>query len=213
MKKTPYPLGHDAAADPVDKSGFAENEAEGSGGRRAVRRWIAGLDEMGMKRPRALSVAQWSAACDRLAGALAYLSAASLAALGEMVIERAEAGERFPSEVRIMNYARSIQAPPPKASQLLAAFMASTAGRAAWRRGPCHAVALMRYLIGRRLPPGVGGWLDIEADAEAAERTILATRARIAASEARPGDASAIAAAAAEAAEAWALVFPSGAEA
>jgi hypothetical protein len=213
MKKTPYPLGHDPAAAPVDKSGLAKIDEKGSGGRRAVRRWIAGLDEMGMKRPRAVSVAQWSAACDRLADMLAYMSAASLAALGEMVIERAEAGERYPSEVRIINYARSIQAPPPRSSQLLAAFMASTAGQSAWRRGPCHAVALMRFLVSKRLPPGVGGWLDIDAEAYNSGREIAGARARIEAGEARPGDASAIAAAAAEAAEAWALVFPSGAEA
>lgn len=172
---------------------------------------LADLAERGMKRPKGQTVAQWIAAGDRLAMALAYLPGAMLEALAEMLVERADAGEHLPTEARTLNLARFLLPPPPRESRLVAAFMASDAGRKAWGRGPLVAASLLRFLVKRRLPPQVGGWQEIEAEAEAAARAVASAVARVEAGEARPGDASMIAASAAEAEAARALVFPDAA--
>jgi hypothetical protein len=177
-------------------------------GRAAVRRVLADLQERGLKRPKGRTVAQWIAAQDRLSLAMAHLPVAMLDAIAEMLIERADAGEHFLNETRIINLAFFLLPPPPHQSRLVGAFMASSAGRGAWERGPFVAAALLRYLDRRRLPPQVGGWQEIEAEARDRARETAAASARVDAGAARLGDASLIAASAAQAEAARVLVFP-----
>ena len=123
--------------------------------RRVAETLIAPLEAEGMKRKRGVKVEVHEKQMESLKTRLAYLVPKNLAALRHAVA-RAAGGKyknEWPSILTITNWAHSMQSPPDQDNRMVTSYMASAAGRAAWDRGPEHAVALRTHLRRVRLVP------------------------------------------------------------
>ncbi|GMG82599.1 hypothetical protein LNKW23_18120 [Paralimibaculum aggregatum] len=142
--------------------------------RRVRERLLDRLREAGLRKPKGVRAEEHEAMLDRLPERLAYMSAASLDALAEAVIERAEGANRnlWPGEVAVLNIARQIQRPPVDRDRLVLTYMASAAGRAAWDRSPWEALALSKWLREYGAPQKDRHWERIGEEAAGIARRV-----------------------------------------
>lgn len=134
-----------------------DNEARFSKSR--VRRvLIDPLVDRGLRKQKKFDRDGQAAFLDRIATRLSYMSAPGLEALIEAVEARAGGAHQnvWPDEISIVNAARAIEPPPPINSRMICSYMASAAGRAAFDRDPCEAVALLGWFQTMYRPPSPG---------------------------------------------------------
>lgn len=124
-------------------------------GRAAVRALlIEPVEARGMRRGHGITQEAHAARLDRIAAALAYMTAENLATLRDIVLAKAIGPGRdtWPPEVAVIGWGRDLQAPPARDERIISSWLASIEGPAAQEAG-WH-VELYRFLCARRLPPG-----------------------------------------------------------
>lgn len=149
-------------------------------GRAQVRRLLIDrLTEAGLRRQPGVSVDAQAARVERIVAALAYMRPDNLETLAALVLANAQGGYRdcWPPEVAIVNWGRSLQAPPLREERIVTSWLASIEGPQARAAG--HLVELFRYLRARRLPPGPYDRRTIAAEGEANARTLRVYSERI----------------------------------
>jgi hypothetical protein len=138
-------------------------------GKEAVRaRLIDQLQAAGIKRARGTTAEQAANDLAKLEARLAYMSAASLDALCEVVERNADGprGDRWPAALLIYRWARKIEPPPVAQSRLVVSYMRSQAGKDALAAD--QALELVNFLKGYGRPP-VGPYFAAQI-AESAEQ-------------------------------------------
>lgn len=155
-------------------------------GRAAVRELlIEPLRQAGLGPAKGLTRDQHAGFVEKMVRKLAYMDPGNLDLLCELVIDNATGG-RWPSEVLLWQWARSLQAPPDTDNGLLTRWLGSVEGPPAEAGG--YLVQLYRFLRDRRLPPQPWDRKAIEAQADADAREEVLIRDRIERNAARPDD-------------------------
>lgn len=159
------------------------DDAEGNGaeahGKAAVRALlIERLELAGFVRPRKVTVDVWEAQKKLLAERLAYMSCENLMTLAEVMITSANGRQDWPSEVLVLQFARSIQPPPPAQSRIVTSWFGSVEGPKAVARGDL--VELFRFVRRRQVPPSAYEMRHIaeEARDNARRRQLVAEKQR-----------------------------------
>ena len=111
---------------------------------------IERLEAAGLQRPKGLSVEKHAAAKGWMAEHLAYMSEENLLTLAEVVLDSV-ADRRWPSEIVVREFARSLQPPPPTVKRLISSWLASVEGPKAEAGG--YLVELYRWLVASPRPP------------------------------------------------------------
>jgi len=161
----------------TDGSHTAPNRSEG---RERVRRLLLDrLDEAGMKRPKSMTVEAHNRCRGRLVEELDHMSAESLEALADLVIEnpRGRGRDEWLPEATIRSMARMLEPRPVEKSRLLTSWLASVEGPAALAGG--YLVELYRHLLAHpNVPPSRFQIDRLRDEAYAARRTLAATARR-----------------------------------
>ena len=102
------------------------------------------LTEAGLRRQPGVSVDAQAARVERIVAALAYMRPENLETLAALVLANAQGGYRdcWPPEVAIVNWGRSLQAPPLREERIVTSWLASIEGPQARAAG--HLVELFR---------------------------------------------------------------------
>ena len=111
---------------------------------------LSRLRAAGYRKPKGLAQADFDTGQGALADRLAYLTPDNLETLAESIVDVAPL-PNFPPERWMLDLARSLQPPPPKASRLLSSWLASIEGPRAVMRGDL--VQLYRHLRDKKVPP------------------------------------------------------------
>lgn len=149
-------------------------------GRAAVRRILFGrCDEAGLARGKGVTAEAHAAKLDRIAAALSYMTPANLEVLAELTLANAQGGYRdcWPPEVAVINWGRSLQAPPFRDDRIVTSWLASVEGPPARAAG--YLVPLYRFLRRRRLPPGPYDRRVILAEGDTESRRAVLYQERI----------------------------------
>ena len=156
----------------------AREQAEGE--RRVKAELIEPLQRLGLGKPSTLTRAQFDVMTGELCQMLAYMSAANLQALAEVVAANpgGKDRDRFPIANKILDWARQMQEPPGDGSPLQRAVFASALGRQALDE--LWAPELLRQLREDRKWPGP--WLvsQVKQRADEARRRLVDIEARLA---------------------------------
>ncbi|QDL93266.1 hypothetical protein FDP22_16635 [Paroceanicella profunda] len=143
----------------------------------------------GFQRPAGTTVEAHRAELERIAAKLAYLDRADLATLAEglMTMGEGKAGDRWPREVRVVKFARTISAPPPGFDRKVTSFMACAVGRRAQAEG--WAGPLLSALV-KPGPPPTSEYALAQLREQAAEerRRLVIIEERLAAGQALSED-------------------------
>lgn len=160
--------------------GEGEAAALAETGRAQVRRHLIDrLDEAGLRRGHGMTVEAHAAKVERIVAALAYMTPANLITLAELTLANAQGGfkDSWPPEAAVLNWGRSLQAPPLRENRIITSWLASVEGPPA-RASGTH-VELFRFLRRRLVPPGPYDRAQIRAEADRNARTLAVYRERI----------------------------------
>jgi len=148
----------------------AIEQAEGE--KRVQEVLIAPLLALGLAKPSMLRQAGFEVMLKELRQMLAYMSADNLVRLREEVQDRpgGKGGDRFPIALKILKWARAIQAPEAGPSPLMLEVFAHQLGRDALLNG--WAPELLTYIRGDRKWPGAWSVTKIKENADDAMRRL-----------------------------------------
>jgi hypothetical protein len=138
---------------------------------------LSRLRAAGYRKPRGLAQGDFDLGQVALADRLAYLTPDNLETLAEAIVDTAPL-PNWPPERWVLDLARSLQAPPVKASRLLSSWLASVEGPKAVMRGDL--LMLYRYLRDRHVPPTHWDRRKIADEAKAEDHRMLIWRERMA---------------------------------
>lgn len=127
---------------------------------------IGKLIDFGLRPARGVSKEAFEARLDRLAVALVYLEPKDFRAAIVAIRGAATGPNRdvWPTDAVIFNQVRPF-CRHIGVSKMVASYMRSEAGRAAWQRQPVEAHSLFRFMRASGRVPGVQDWDRIKADA------------------------------------------------
>ena len=164
---------------------------------------LSRLRAAGYRKPKGLAQGDFDLGQAALAERLAYLSRDNLETLAEAIVDAAPL-PAFPPERWVLDLARSLQPPPPKASRLLSSWLASVEGPKAVMRGDL--VQLYRYLRDKKVPPTEWERKQITLQAQSDAHDVLIWTERLSRGVITDIDRAALARFEADKAEALALV-------
>ena len=149
-------------------------------GRAQVRRHLIDrLEAAGLRRGTGVTVEAHAARVERIVAALAYMTPRNLDTLADLTLRNAQGGYRdcWPPEVAIVNWGRSLQAPPLRDHRIITSWLASVEGPPAMAAG--HHVELYQFLRRRLVPPGPYDRKTIRDEALRNAATLRAYQERI----------------------------------
>lgn len=164
---------------------------------------LARLRSAGYRKPKGLAQGDFDLGQAALADRLAYLTRDNLETLAESIVDAAPL-PNFPPERWVLDLAKSLQPPPPRASRLLSSWLASVEGPKAVARGDL--VQLYRYLRDKKVPPSDWDRKGITEQARRDDHDLILWRDRLARKVITDTDRMALARYEADLAEALALV-------
>lgn len=131
-----------------------QEDRDGTDRARVRRVLIDRVEGAGLVRARGVTAEAHRASMVKLAERLAYMSRENLETLAEVVIDNAggRAGNEWPSEQLVRQWAQAMQPAPPKHHPIVTSWLASVKGPEAEAGG--YLVELYRFLLRRPVPPG-----------------------------------------------------------
>lgn len=158
----------------------AADGAEETGRAQVRRHLIDRLDAAGLRRGTGLTVEAHAARVERIVAALSYMTPRNLDTLADLMLRHAMGSCRdcWPTEVVVINWGRSLQAPPLRDHRIISSWLSSVEGPPALAAG--YHVELFQFLRRRLVPPGPYDRMTIRDEAQRNAATLRVYQERIA---------------------------------